>query len=149
METLARDQARTAWGPRSGPRLVVPVRELDRASLRAIAYARSISAHFTVLALGDDLSAMRLRGRARSLGITEYAEIVTIAAEPSDHSRGIAAFVNELGAEDPARTIAVVLGDAVPRHAWLYPLHDPFPLRLKRELLTRPNTVVIDVPYHV
>jgi hypothetical protein len=37
----------------------------------------------------------------------------------------------------------------VPRHLWEYPLHNQTALRLKLRLFLRPNTVVIDVPYHL
>jgi hypothetical protein len=42
-----------------------------------------------------------------------------------------------------------VLAEFVPRHIWEYPLHNQTALRLKFRLFRRPNTVVIDVPYHL
>jgi hypothetical protein len=42
-----------------------------------------------------------------------------------------------------------VLSEFVPRHPWEYLLHNQAALRLKLRLFFRPNTVVIDVPYHV
>jgi hypothetical protein len=42
-----------------------------------------------------------------------------------------------------------VLAEFVPRHLWEYPLHNQTALRLKLRLFFRPNTVVIDVPYHL
>jgi hypothetical protein len=43
----------------------------------------------------------------------------------------------------------VVLSNIVPRRRWLYVLHGLSSLRLKLRLFFRPNTVVVDVPYHL
>jgi len=43
----------------------------------------------------------------------------------------------------------VVLAEYVPRHWWEWPLHNQTALRLKTMLFFRPNTAVIDVPYHL
>jgi hypothetical protein len=43
----------------------------------------------------------------------------------------------------------MVLAEFVPRHFWEYLLHNQTALRLKLRLFFRPNTVVIDVPYHL
>src|SRR5439155_656563 len=46
------------------------------------------------------------------------------------------------------RPITVVLSEFVPRHWWEWLLHSQTAMRLKASLLFRPNTIVIDVPYH-
>ena len=51
--------------------------------------------------------------------------------------------------DDTRRPITVVLAEFVPRHWWEYALHNQTALRIKLALFFRPNTVVIDVPYHV
>jgi hypothetical protein len=43
----------------------------------------------------------------------------------------------------------VVLAEYVPRRWWEWPLHNQTALRLKGTLFFRPNTCVIDVPYHL
>jgi hypothetical protein len=45
--------------------------------------------------------------------------------------------------------VTVVLSEFVPRHFWENPLHGQTALRLKLRLFFRPNTIVIDVPYHL
>jgi hypothetical protein len=42
-----------------------------------------------------------------------------------------------------------VLSEFVPRRFWEYLLHNQSALRLKASLFFRPNTVVMDVPYHL
>ena len=51
--------------------------------------------------------------------------------------------------QDPEQPTTVVLAEFVPRHFWEYLLHNQTALRLKLRLFFRPNTVVIDVPYHL
>jgi hypothetical protein len=41
-----------------------------------------------------------------------------------------------------------VLAEFVPRNWWEWVLHSQTALRLKLSLLFRPNTIVINVPYH-
>jgi hypothetical protein len=41
-----------------------------------------------------------------------------------------------------------VISEFVPNHWWEWLLHSQTAFRLKAALLFRPNTIVIDVPYH-
>jgi hypothetical protein len=59
------------------------------------------------------------------------------------------AYIDAIDHMEPTRPITVVLSEFVPRHIWEYPLHNQTALRLKLRLFFRPNTVVIDVPYHL
>ena len=59
------------------------------------------------------------------------------------------AYLDATETMDPSRPTTVVLAEFVPRHLWEYPLHNQTALRLKLRLFWRPNTVVIDVPYHL
>jgi hypothetical protein len=42
-----------------------------------------------------------------------------------------------------------VLSELVPRHFWEHLPHNQSALRLKAMLFIRPNTAVMDVPYHL
>jgi hypothetical protein len=46
------------------------------------------------------------------------------------------------------RPVTVVLASFVPHTWWEWLLHSQTSIRLKASLLFRPNTIVIDVPYH-
>jgi hypothetical protein len=56
-------------------------------------------------------------------------------------------YIDRIDERDP-RPITVVLAEFVPRHWWELILHSQTAFRLKAALLFRPNTIVIDVPYH-
>jgi len=54
--------------------------------------------------------------------------------------------VSKTDAEAPT---TVVLAEYVPRRWWEWPLHNQTALRQKATRFVRPNTAVIDVPYHL
>lgn len=130
------------------PQVVVPIARLDRPSVRALAYARSISRDVTALAVIDDhIAADRFRRRwsERDDGIS----LVVIESASRSLVGPLLAYLDERERQDPERPIAVVLAQLVPRRVWSYLLFDQTALRLKLRLFFRPNTVVVDVPYHL
>jgi len=59
------------------------------------------------------------------------------------------AYIDALDQIDPGAYITVVLPEFMPAHFWEGLLHNQSAIRLKKALLRRPNTIVIDVPYHL
>jgi hypothetical protein len=45
--------------------------------------------------------------------------------------------------------VTVVLPEFVPKHFWQRFLHNQLAVRLKDDLMKRPNTAVVEVPYHL
>jgi amino acid transporter len=133
---------------RKPPHVVVPISRLDQAALSALAYARSISPEVTALHVAADREAVEaMKRRWEEWG----AEIKLVIVE-SPYRALIAPLLAYLDAAermDPTRPITVLLAEFVPRHIWEYPLHNQTALRLKLRLFFRPNTVVVDVPYHL
>ena len=130
------------------PHVVVPIAKLDRSALLALAFARSISLDVTALHVTDDAVAgehMRQRWAARDDGIP----LVIIESPYRSLTPPFLAYLDERERQDPDRAITVVLAEFVPRRFWDYLLHDQTALRLKLRLFFRPNTVVVDVPYHL
>ena len=130
------------------PRVIVPVSRLDRATLYALAFARSMGQDVLAVHVADgpeDAAQMKLRwdrwGGDVPLAIVESPYRVLIAP--------LVAYIDALGRQDPARTIVVVLPEFVPRHFWEFLLHNQSALRLKLRLFYRRNTIVVDVPYHL
>jgi hypothetical protein len=58
-------------------------------------------------------------------------------------------YIDAIDKQDPQRPVTIVLAEFVPRHWWEHLLHNLTPWQLKLHLFTRPNTITIDVPYHV
>jgi amino acid transporter len=134
--------------PRRVPRVIVPVSRLDRATLEAVAYARSISTDVTAVHVADqrsDVEEMKRRWE-------EWGGPVKLVILESPYRALMAplmAYIDATETMDPSQPTTVVLSEFVPRHIWEYPLHNQTALRLKLRLFFRPNTVVIDVPYHL
>jgi hypothetical protein len=59
------------------------------------------------------------------------------------------AYVDAVDRANPQARITVVLPEFVPAHAWQGLLHNQPAVRLKRALLARRNTAVVDVLYHL
>jgi hypothetical protein len=134
--------------PTMRPRVVVPISRLDRATLYALSFARSMSRDVLAVHVADgpeDAAEMQRRWDRWSgevpLAIIESPYRVLIAP--------LVAYIDALGRQDPKRTIVVVLPEFVPRHFWEFFLHNMSAFRLKLRLFSRRNTIVADVPYHV
>ena len=136
--------------PTRTPRVIVPISRLDRPAFDAIAYARSISDDVRAVHVVDDRDGGR--GDAAPLGSSGADPVKLVILEsPYRALIGAAARVHRRdrrAGSEPARRPSCS-AEFVPRHLWEYPLHNQTALRLKFRLFFRPNTVVIDVPYHL
>ncbi len=141
-----------AWPPGVLPsprtRAIVPISRMDRPTLEALAYARSLSPNVTAVHVSDDraeLAAMKERWEAWGGPV----RLVILESPYRALMAPLLAYLDASEALDPAQRTTVVLSEYVPRHFWEYPLHNQTALRLKLRLFFRPNTVVVDVPYHL
>lgn len=132
----------------SGHHVVVPVDGLNRAVLRTVEYARTLSNNVTAVHVTDDLQAAeQLREEWE-----ENVPDVPIVIVESPYRALVAPFLAYIDAVDranPNTRITVVLPEFVPPHFWQRLLHNQPAARLKRALLSRPNTAVVDVLYHL
>ena len=149
-DALTIDRPNAALPRRAAPRVLVLLARLDRASLEALGYARSIAPLVTAVHVTDDpAEGERMRIRWRQLDVDGDTELVILESPYRALIPPLVAYIDALQAQDRARPITVVLSEFVPRRPWEYLLHNQAALRLKLRLFFRPNTVVIDVPYHV
>ena len=148
VETASRPPWTDPRLPRLAPRVIVPIARMDRPSLEALRYARSISLDVTAVHVTDDRA--RIEGMQRRLdrvGRAGEARDPRVAVPGADRA---AARLHRRGRGVRAgRPTTVVLAEFVPRHLWEFPLHNQTALRLKLRLFFRPNTVVVDVPFHL
>lgn len=132
----------------SSQTVIVPVEGLDRAVLRTIEYARTLSQNVTAVHITDDLK------EAETLRAEWEEEIpdVPIVIVESPYRALIAPFLAYVDAVDranPQGRMTVVLPEFVPAHFWQNLLHNQPAARLRRALLRRPNTAVVNVLYHL
>jgi amino acid transporter len=130
------------------PRVIVPVSRLDRPAFGALAYARSISADVTAVHVTDDHADLdEIRRRWEAWG--GPVKLIILESPYRALMAPLMAYIDATETMDPDTPTTIVLSEFVPRHLWEYPLHNQTALRLKIRLFFRPNTVVIDVPYHL
>ncbi|MBI4505286.1 MAG: APC family permease [Chloroflexi bacterium] len=130
------------------PTVVVPVAQLNRATLRALAFARSISRDIIavhVAADPEEYGDFRRRWEEWSPG----AALLIIESPYRSLVPPLVAFVEATAQRDSRRPVVVVLAEFLPRHFWEWFLHNQTALRLKLRLFFLSNTIVVDVPYHL
>jgi amino acid transporter len=130
----------------AAPVVIVPIARLDRAALQALAFARSVSPTVKAVHVSTSrASADEFRVRWNRLGTDIALDVV----ESPFRSlvQPLLRYIDAIDKSDD-RPITVVLSEFVPRHWWEWLLHSQTAFRLKAALLFRPNTIVIDVPYH-
>jgi amino acid transporter len=147
-ELLIPRGVRVALRPRD-PRVIVPVSRIDRAAMHALSLAHGLSEHVSALHVSfDEEGAQSFKERwARSIGQDIPLEV--IVSPYRSLLSPLLSYLDAIDDNDPGRPIVVVLAEFVPRHWWDAALHNQTALRLKLALFARPNTSVIDVPYHL
>jgi len=146
-DALTLDDAPT-FQPVRPPRVVVPVSRLDRTAARAVAFARSLSGNVTAVHVSETTGEAQdfwRQWEAWDTGIP----LVIVESPYRSLLPPLLGYIDALASSDPNEPIAVVVAEFVPRHFWQNFLHNQAALRLKMHLLSRPNTVVINVPSHV
>ncbi len=132
----------------SAQTVIVPVESLDRAVLRTIEYARSLSQNVTAVHITDDVrEAETLRAQWE-----EAIPDVPIVIVESPYRALVApflAYVDAVDRSNPKGRMTVVLPEFVPAHFWQSLLHNQPATRLRRALTRRPNTAVVNVLYHL
>ena len=128
------------------PVVLIPVARLDRATLQAVAFARSISPSVRAVHIASTHESAEEFARRWRRWTTEVP-LDVIESPYRSLLKPLLRYIERIDERDE-RPITVVLAEFVPRNWWEWILHSQTALRLKLSLLFRPNTIVIDIPYH-
>jgi amino acid transporter len=128
------------------PVVLIPVARLDRATLQAVAFARSISPTVRAVHIASTAGSAEEFSRRWKRWTTEVP-LDVIESPYRSLLQPLLRYIDRIDERDD-RPITVVLAEFVPRNWWEWILHSQTALRLKLSLLFRPNTIVIDIPYH-
>ncbi len=128
------------------PVVIIPVARLDRATLQAVAFARSISPTVRAVHIASTAESAEEFARRWRRWTTEVP-LDVIESPYRSLLKPLLRYIERIDERDD-RPITVVLAEFVPRNWWEFILHSQTALRLKLSLLFRPNTIVIDIPYH-
>lgn len=127
---------------------VVPVASLNRATVRALAYARAISRDVTAVHVAtepDSGEKLRQRWEEADLDVP-----LLIVESPYRELLGpLVAAIELLHLEKGRPYITVVIPEFVPVHWWERLLHAQTAWRLRRALAHVPDLAVTGVPYHL
>jgi hypothetical protein len=129
--------------------IVVLIGSVNKASLAALAYGRSLAPDrlfaVSVAANQEDVDKIQDEWDARNLPVP-----LQILSSPYRELSGpVLAYLDELDAQYDNDVITVILPEFVLTRWWEQLLHNQSALLLKGRLLFRKNTVVISVPYHI
>jgi amino acid transporter len=137
-----------APGSRFGQVVLLPFDELNRATLRAISYALSISNNVTAIHVSDDLEEGATLRRDWERHLPDVP-LVIIQSEFRSLLGPLLSYMDALDRASAGQTITVILPQYVARWPWQRILNNQSGQRLKRALFQRPNVAVTDVPYHL
>ena len=137
-------------GPRRDERVVVPVAGINRAVVQAINVARSIAPNVSAVLIGvnhdeDEEIRERWQKQIPDVPLVYVESPYRALVEP------LLAYLDVLDAQWPADKplpiTFVVIPEFVARHWWERLLYNQSAARLRRALLGRTHTVVVNVPY--
>ena len=129
--------------------VVVLVGSLNRATMAALSYARSLAPD-RLVALSvvlEDGDAQKLQEQWERFDVPVTLQIVS--SPYRELTTPVVKFLDELDEAHENDVITVVLPEFVLTRWWEQLLHNQSALLLKGRLLFRRNTVVVSVPYHI
>ncbi|HEU5318000.1 MAG TPA: APC family permease [Chloroflexota bacterium] len=149
--------------------VLIPVAALNRAALRAVTYARSLTGYDNTPAPGSPGRSPAARHTViQAIHVTDDAdeaehlqeqweqydpgvELVVVEAPFRSLVGPLMRYVDLVERRHPEGTaiVTVLLPEFIPAHWWEHLLHTHTALMIKGALLFRPRTAVISVPFHL
>jgi hypothetical protein len=128
---------------------IVPVSQLHRPTLRALAYARatrpdSLTA-VTVAISTEEVRALQDEWAARDIPVP----LLVLDSPYRDITGPLLDYIAELRQNRPRDVVVVYIPEYVVGHWWEHLLHNQSALRLKSRLLFQPGVMVTSVPYQL
>jgi amino acid transporter len=127
---------------------VVPIGGLQRAVVKALRYARTLSADVRAVYVEMDAKQTEaLRKQWQEWG--EGVDLVVLDSPYRSLLEPLLEYIEQLHQHDAGGYVTVILPEFVPRRLWQHLLHNQHALLIKGALLFKPNVVVTSVPYHL
>lgn len=128
--------------------VVVPIAGIHRAVAATLAYARSLSDDIRAVHVAvnpEEAEKIRTKWEKWDTGIP-----LTILPSPyRSLTRPLLDYIDGIQQKEKAAVVTVVIAEFLPRRWWQFLLHNQSALWLTTILHFRPNTVVVNVPYHL
>jgi amino acid transporter len=127
---------------------VVPIAVLDRAALRALAYAASMDIPTLALHVSPSKDeAKRFERYWRAWG--NHLPLEVLVSPYRSTLPPLANYIEALHDERPDITLTVVVPELIPKHHWQLLLQNRVAARLRRMLIRSPGIVITSVPFHL
>ncbi len=127
---------------------LVPIADLNSLALQSLAMARSISNNVIAVHICDDEDHIaKMRALWEVWG--NHVPLEILESPYRSFIRPLLRYIDAIDKQRNDDTLVIVLPELVATRWWHQLLHNQTALRLKAQLLFRPGTVVISVPYHL
>ncbi len=127
--------------------VIVPISDVNKITLNALNYARTMSHKVIAVHVTEDAEAAgALQARWERYG--EGVNLVILESPYRSLAGPLLSYIDLVHRKRPHDLVTVVVPEYVPNRWWEQTLHSQTALRLKAALLFRSNTVVVSVPYH-
>jgi amino acid transporter len=132
--------------PKIDQLVIVPIEDVNYASLRAIAFARTIANDAIILHVSTDPeSAEKVKQKVNSYA--SDLKLVVVESPFRSFVRPLLAYVKAIHSQRPDAFVTIVLPEFITAHWWERYLHERSALRLHRAFERHPNIAVVMVPY--
>lgn len=126
--------------------VVVPIDDINYASLRAIAFARTIARDAVILHISIDPE----RADKIKTKVQKYApdmKLVIVESPYRAFVRPLLAYVDAVHSQHPTAFVTIILPEFIPARWWEGFLHNRTAARLRAAFERHPNVAVVLVPY--
>ena len=134
--------------PAGGHTVLVPIGGMQRAVVKALRYARTLSTDVRAIYIEIDPTATN----ALKKQWPEWGQNVALVVLESPYRslmEPLLEYIEEVRRADPQGYVTVILPEFVPHRLWQHLLHNQHALLIKGALLFKPNIVVTSVPFHL
>jgi amino acid transporter len=149
-EHVASELTLRGWSPDDvgGHVVLVPIGGVQRAVVKALRYARTLSRDVRAVYVEID-SAATAAVRAQWPEWGQGVELVVLDSPFRSLMEPLLEYIEDVQRADPAGYVTVILPEFVPGRLWQHLLHNQHALLIKGALLFKPNVVVTSVPFHL
>jgi amino acid transporter len=149
-ERVANQLSMDGWQPEAlvHNTVIVPISGAQRAVVRALAYARTLSADVRAVyvSLSAETTAELKRDWERW---GQGVPLVVLDSPYRSLMEPLLEYIEEVDRKRPDDYITVVLPEFIPARWWHHLFHNQSALLIKGALLFKPNTIVTSVPFHL
>jgi amino acid transporter len=138
------------WQPEpvGGHVVLVPISGIQRAVVKALRYARTLSNDVRAVYVEIDPNATEaLKKQWPEWG--QHATLVVLESPYRSLMEPLLEYIEEMQRADPRGYVTVILPEFVPHRLWQHLLHNQHALLIKGALLFKQNVVVTSVPFHL